>query len=242
MGKKRRATAKGSAHHQPAPRTVNRRWNTSALLALGMSAAAGAAWQHLRPITLRFDRQLQQSEDWECKQACTKAQLYGNKSFTYNPSRGFYPAACRWREVQFEDDSQAVAYEYWQPRGRRWSTERPTDCTLMTQVSIDSICIHHTDDRCKLCCIQAVTHCVQLTSRPVRADPVNQACVHCKRVQCAVMTCRPINCLHIILSSMLACYACRPKLCRKGMCGTSQSLRSPMALQPRPSFPRTRTC
>ena len=95
----------------------------------------------------RKEAQPQASEDqvspqlhaasWECMQpgSCSNAAArYGDATFAYGPSRGFYSRDCQWREVNFEDE-RATIYEYWHAAANAWTTEQPRACTIQVCIS-----------------------------------------------------------------------------------------------------------
>jgi hypothetical protein len=72
---------------------------------------------------------------WECMHAgsCSDPARYGERRFSYGPSRGYFPQDCKWREVIFEDTS-ASAYEYWRSDAQQWVSERSKGCTLQVRL------------------------------------------------------------------------------------------------------------
>ena len=72
------------------------------------------------------------SKAWECmeKESCEDVERYGAGKFSYGPSRGYFPAGCKWREVDFAAEERGPAYEFWHDAAQAWLPERPTACTL----------------------------------------------------------------------------------------------------------------
>jgi hypothetical protein len=70
---------------------------------------------------------------WECMQpgSCQNLHRYGATNFSYSPSRGFFPAGCKWRDVTFENGTRQ--YEYWLQDSGSWVPEQPIACTLQVR-------------------------------------------------------------------------------------------------------------
>jgi hypothetical protein len=67
-------------------------------------------------------------------QSCRNEALYGNATFAYSPSRGYFPAGCTWREVQGLPSINGV-YEYWNPLHSQWQTSQPSACRVRVRFS-----------------------------------------------------------------------------------------------------------
>lgn len=70
------------------------------------------------------------AESWECMQpsSCQNPHLYGAANFSYSPSRGFFPAGCKWKDVIFDNGTRL--YQYWSDDDNSWLLQQPTACTL----------------------------------------------------------------------------------------------------------------
>lgn len=230
MPKSGGAAAKERARAQPS----KKRSYWPIILLLGVCAAFAGAWQFLWPA-LQFDRQLQQADEWECKEPCTKRRLYGNRSFTYSPSRGFYPSACRWREVNFQDGERELSYEYWHSRSKQWSTEQPAACTLMSQVQMPASCSRLAPSWCTGSMRLQRMHNVRSAENTV------PRLWHPFGHHHALPAARHAHDLDRVQRESSAMHACRQAPCQMTTSGRKEQARKRMAPQPRLWCQRTRT-